>query len=112
MNALTLYHDLKKRSVFLEASPDGDKLRVDAPAGELTEGNKTALAEFKPLLLRFLAGRPQDDGRRFEARPSRHPGYTSLYDPVSDEWHDFPTQDCFPSIVEEANGKSRKGGAA
>ena len=35
---------------------------------------------------------------RFEARPGRHPGYTSFYDPDSDEWYDFPTRDCFPSI--------------
>jgi hypothetical protein len=103
VNALMLYHDLKKRGVLLVT--DGEMLRVDATLSELTDEDRTALAEFKPLLLRFIAGRPQDDGRRFEVRPSRYPGYTSLYDPASDEWHDFPTRDCFPSIVEEANGK-------
>jgi hypothetical protein len=110
VNALVLYHDLKKRGVLLEAH--GEILRVDAPVGELTDEDRKALAEFKPLLLGFLAGKPQDDGRRFEARPSRHPGYTSLYDPASDEWHDFPTRDCFPSVVEEVNGHREQGGAA
>ena len=114
MKVLTLYHDLKRRGVRLEA--DGGRLIVDAPAGELTEGDRAALAEAKPVLLRMLNPRaveePEDDGRRFDARPSRYPGYTSLYDPVVGEWHDFPTKDCYPSIVELANKKRRKGGAA
>jgi hypothetical protein len=42
----------------------------------------------------------------------REPGWVSLHDPTTGEWHDFPARDCFPSIVEEANGKRRKGGAA
>lgn len=112
VNALVLYHDLKARGVLLTA--DGEKLLVDAPTGALTDGDRDALVEFRPILLKFLSGRegPQDDGRRFEARPSRHPGYTSLYDPVHDERHDFLTRDCFPSIVEEAKGRRTKGRAA
>ena len=115
MNVLTLYHDLKRRGVRLEAA--GEQLLVDAPAGELAEEDRAALAEFKPLLLRLLSKRgpteeARDDGRRFDARPSRHPGYTSLYDPTEDEWHDFPTKDCYPSIVELANKKRRRGGVA
>ena len=114
MNVLALYHDMKKRGVRLEA--DGGRLIVDAPAGELTGRDKVALAEAKPALLRMLAPRadeePEDDGRRFDARPSRHPGYTSLHDPTEGEWHDFPTNDCFESIVELANKKRKKGGAA
>ena len=115
MNALRLYHDLKKRDIRLEA--DGDDLKVDAPVGALTEGDRAALAEFKLALLKFLIGaqgrqEPEDGGRRFDAKPSRHPGYTSLYDPSEDLWHDFPTADCYPSIVEMANKDLRKGGAA
>lgn len=101
MNALSLYHDLKKRGVVLEA--DGDNLKVSAPAGVVTEEDRAALIEFKPILIRILsrqaAQEPEDDGRRFDARCSKYPGYTSLYDPIHDEWHDFPTKDCFPSIV-------------
>ena len=112
MNALKLYHDLKKRDIRLEA--DGENLKVDGPVGALTEQDRAALVEAKPVLLRFLAGRhrePEDDGRRFDARPSRHPGYTSLYDPIGDEWHAFPTVDCYPSVVALAGGY-REGGAA
>jgi len=113
VNALFLYHDLKKRGVILEA--DGEHLKVAAPAGVVTEADKTALIEYKPIILRSLS-RPaesteeRDDGRRFKARRSMYPGYTSLYDPVDGEWHDFPTKDCFPSIVAETN--HRRGGAA
>ncbi len=112
MNALKLYHGLKARGVNLEA--DGDALRVDAPAGVLTEEDRAALVECKPALLGFLSRtrrEPEDDGRRFRARPSCYPGYTSLYDPIGDEWHDFPTKDCYPSVVALAGGR-RKGGAA
>jgi hypothetical protein len=108
MNVLELYHDLKRRDVRLVA--DGDNLKVDAPADALTDGDRAALIECKPVLLRFLAGvqtrqEPADDGRRFKASRSKYPGYTSLYDPIAGEWHDFPTKDCFPSLVAEANRK-------
>lgn len=112
MNALKLIHDLEKRDIRLDA--DGDNLKVDTPAGVLTEEDRAALLEAKPALLRLLyraQQEPEDDGRRFRARPSRHPGYTSLYDPIGDEWHDFPTKDCYPSVVALAGGR-RKGGAA
>lgn len=105
MNALSLHHDLKARGAVLAASPDGEHLKVDAPAGVLTEADKAGLREFKPILLRLLshqaAQEPSepDNGRRFEARRSGHPGYTSLYDPIEGAWHDFPTKYCFPSIL-------------
>jgi hypothetical protein len=112
VNTLTLYHDLKARGVRLQA--DGELLKVDAPADELTTEDRDALARFKPTLLKFLCRieEPRDDGRRFDARPSRYPGYTSLYDPNTGKWHDFPTRDCYPSIVELANKRRKKGGVA
>ncbi len=114
MNALILYHDLKTRGVILQA--DGESLKVDAPAGELTDADRDALREFKSILLKVLSRstEPQDPrvgGRRFKVRRSKYPGYTSLYDPVEGRWHDFPTRDCLPSIVAEASAK-RKGVSA
>jgi TubC N-terminal docking domain len=53
VNALSLYHDLKARGVILKAQ--GECLKVDAPADELTDEDKTALKEFKPRLLKFLS---------------------------------------------------------
>ncbi len=112
MNALRLYHDLKKRDIRIEVTDEN--LKVDAPVGALTEEDRVALKQAKPALLKFLSGvqgrqEPEDDGRRFDARPSRHPGYTSLYDPTERRWHDFPTRDCYPSIVALAS-RRRKGG--
>ena len=111
MKALKLHYELKARGVRLEAA--GNMLTVDAPAGVLTEGDRVALLGCKPALLRLLSRpeRPEDDGRRFDARPSRHPRYTSLYDPTEGRWHDFPTRDCYPSIVALAS-RHGKGGAA
>ena len=111
MNALKLHHELKARGVHLEAA--GDALNVDAPAGVLTEGDRAALVECKPALLGLLSGahkEPEDDGRRFRARPSRHPGYICLYDPVEDRWHDFPTKDCYPSVLALAGGRRKEAG--
>jgi hypothetical protein len=109
VNALSLYHHLKQRGVVLEAQ--GEYLKIDAPAGVLTDEHREALKEFKPRLLKFLSRNairaPEDNGRRFEARRSRHPGYTSLYDPAYGEWHDFPTRDCLPSIVAETDRRKK-----
>jgi hypothetical protein len=56
--------------------------------------------------------RLEEAGRRgFVARRSREPGWISLHDPTTGEWHDFPARDCLPSIVAEARAH-RKGGAA
>jgi hypothetical protein len=113
VNPLKLFHGLRARGVNLEAV--GDNLKVDAPVGVLTEEDRAALLRFKPVLLRFLSRAQrelEDDGHRFDARPSRHPGYTSLYDPVGDEWHDFPTRDCHPSIVAMTQKARKRGGAA
>jgi hypothetical protein len=119
MNAKRFLDDLRGHGVSIET--DGERLLVDAPAGVVTGELRAALSEHKARVIGILKfeqrfqnahQREQDNGRRFGARPSRHPGYTSLYDPVHGEWHDFPTQDCYPSIVELANKKRRKGGAA
>ena len=79
-------------------------------------GRQAALGGFKPELLKFLSrteegAEDRSDDRHFKSRRSKCPGHTSLYNPIHKEWHDFPTKDCFPSIVAEA-GKRNKGGAA
>jgi hypothetical protein len=118
VNAKVLLDDL--RSLGANVETDGEHLLIDAPAGVITDELKATLSEHKARVIgilkferRVLEDWPeQDDGRRFRARPSQYSGYTALYDPVNDEWHDFPTRDCFPSIVEEAKDNFRKGGAA
>lgn len=119
MNARLLLDDLRGQGVRIET--DGERLLIDAPACVITDELKAALSKHKARVIGVLKFEQrfqrsererEDDGRRFDARPSCYPGYTSLYDPVHDEWHDFPTKDCYPSVVELANKKRRRGGAA
>jgi hypothetical protein len=95
---------------------DSERLVVDAPTGVVTEELRASLAEHKPSLLKLLEWErrklEEADRRGFVARRSREPGWISLHDPLTGEWHDFPAADCFPSIVAEANWRRKKGGAA
>jgi hypothetical protein len=49
--------------------------------------------------------------RGLVVKRSKEPGWISLHDPTTGQWHDFPTRDCFPTIVAEANAR-RKGRTA
>jgi hypothetical protein len=108
VNAFTLYYDLKERGVILEAQ--GEYLKVDAPAGVITEEDKTALIEFKPTLLEFLSRTPErEPQRKSEARWSGL-GLIRILDPFTGEWHEWPAVKCLPGVVAEAD-RGRKGGA-
>jgi tubulysin polyketide synthase-like protein len=106
VKALALYHDLQARGVILEAY--GDHLKVDAPAGVVTEADRAALLEFKPILLEFVSRLPQEGepGRRSEARWSG-PGLIRVLDPFTNEWHEWPAAKCLPGVVAEAHRRSK-----
>jgi hypothetical protein len=109
VNALSLYHDLKARGVHLEVQ--GEQLRVDAPAGVVTEEIKSALVEFKPVLLKFLSrleGEPQQGPKRESEARWAGPGFIKIRDPFTGEWHEWPAAECLPGVVAEAD--RRKGG--
>jgi hypothetical protein len=119
VNAKLLLDDLRGRGVRIET--DGERLLIDAPACVITDELKAALSKHKARVIGVLEfeqrfqrseREQEDDGRRFDARPSRHPGYTSLYDPIEGEWHDFPTRDCYPSVVDLARSRRRGKGRA
>ncbi len=119
MNALKLYHGLKKRGVALKA--DGDNLKVDAPAGVLTDEDRAALLELKPILLRFLSCKaaPEEPASDHEDIPRSKarwagPGTVRLFDPIEKVWHEVPSSMCLPGVIAEADAyrKRRKGGAA
>ena len=112
MNTLKLYHDLKARGVNLEAQ--GEHLKVDAPAGVVTEEDKCALLKFKPKLLKFLSrspGGPQQAPKRESVARWAGPGLVKIRDPFTGEWHEWPAVKCLPGVVAEADER-RKGGAA
>jgi hypothetical protein len=109
VNALSLYHNLEKRGVILEAQ--GEHLKVDAQAGVVTEEEKTALVEYKPVLLEFLS-RPREESQQAPERESiarwAGPGLVKIRDPFTGEWHEWPAAKCLPSVVAEAD-RRRKG---
>jgi hypothetical protein len=109
VNARSLYHDLKERGVILEAQ--GEHLKVDAPAGVVTEEDKSALIKLKPVLLEFLS-RPEEGSQRGPKRKSAvrwaGPGLVKIRDPFTGEWHEWPAVKCLPGVVAEA-GRRTKG---
>jgi hypothetical protein len=109
VNARSLYHDLKERGVILEAQ--GERLKVDAPAGVVTEEYRAALVEFKPRLLKFLS-RPQEEPQQVPERESvarwAGPGLVKIRDPFTEKWHEWPAARCLPGVVAEAD-RRRKG---
>src|SRR5215208_3659470 len=113
MKANVLLKQMERLGVELRAN--GDHLVYEGPEEENTPELLNRLRENKPYLLRLLEWqrRKQEEAHRlgFVAKWSREQGWISLHDPTSGEWHDFPTRDCFPSIVDEARAR-RKGGAA
>jgi hypothetical protein len=114
VNALTHYHDLKQRGVHLKA--EGETLRVDAPAGELTDEDRVALIEFKSLLLRFLGWerRTLEEAERLGcvARWLHYPTWIELHDPTTGEWYEVRASECLPGVVAEADKHREQGGAA
>ncbi len=114
MNALTLYHDLKARGVLLKV--DGERLLVDAPAGELTDDDRATLLECKPILLKFLEwkGRKLDKATRLGcvARWSKYPTWIELHDPLTGDWHELKASGCLPGVVAEADKHRKEGRTA
>lgn len=116
MTAKTLLEDLRSRDVVLRA--DGDNLRIDAPSGVLTDQLRDALMEHKPRLIKLLTWErrklEEADRRGLVIRWSEHPGYITLHDPLTGEWHDFPQASCLPGVVETARTARRntRGGTA
>jgi hypothetical protein len=105
-----LLEDLRERDVCLEA--DGLSLHVDAPKGVLAEEDKQKLAGNKAQLLKLLhweRKRLEDADRRgLVIKWSREPGWISLHDPTTGEWHEVKASECLPSIVESAKAHRRR----
>lgn len=106
----TLLEDLRERDVRLKA--DGLSLYVDAPAGVLTGEDKWNLAGNKQQLLKLLHWErkrlEEADRRGLVIRWSKEPGWISLHDPTTGEWHEVKASECLPSIVESAKAHRRR----
>jgi hypothetical protein len=51
----------------------------------------------------------EEAGRRgLVVRWSEYPDWIALHDPMSGEWVEIRAEDCFPSLVDEANRRRKK----
>ena len=114
MSARDLLEDLRRRDVSLEI--EGDRLIVEAPPGTDVEKLRAALSKHKSMLLKLLRwerrGTERTSRRGLEIGWSEYPVWIRLRDPATGEWHEVRASDCFKSVVEEANAKSRRGRGA
>ncbi len=114
MRACDLLADLRRWGVALET--DGDRLRVDTPAGVIDERLRKLLAENKPALIKLLEWERRKlreaDRRGLVIEWARELGWIALHDPTTGEWHEVKASECLPGVVETANTHWKKGGAA
>ena len=110
MNARALLKELRGMGVALQA--EGLQLHVDAPAGALTGETRAALLKHKRELVRLLTWeqrRLEDADRRgLVITWSREPGWISLHDPTTGEWHEVKASECLPAVVDTAHANRRR----
>lgn len=110
MSAHALLEDLRNRGVMLEA--DGLTLRVVAPREAATKELREAVSRHKHALIRLLERErkrlEEADRRGLVIKWSKEPGYVSLHDPTTGEWHEVPASECLPGVVESARAHGRR----
>jgi len=109
LTARDLLEELGERDVRLEA--EGLVLHVDAPTGVATDELRAALRKHKRDLIRLLERErlrlEEADRLGLVIRWSREPGWISLHDPATGEWHEIRETECLPSMVESARARRR-----
>ena len=110
MSARELLEDLRRRDVRLES--DGLVLRVDAPADAAIEELRATLLENKRDLIRYLERErhrlQEADRRGLVIRWASEPGYVTIHDPTTGDWHEVRASECLPGIVESAKAHHRR----
>lgn len=110
MNAKTLLEDLRSQDIHLQA--DGLTLHVDAPARSDAEELRLVLQEHKRALIRHLERErrrlEEADQRGLVIKWSREPGYISIHDPTTGEWHEVQTSGCPSWVLEDARAQRRR----
>src|SRR5215210_7886867 len=100
MSARALLDELREHNVHLDA--DGLILRVDVPSEIDTDELRTRLREHKRALIRLLERErrklEEADRRGLVIRFAREPGYLSVHDPTTGDWHELQTSGCPPWI--------------
>ncbi len=110
MSVHALLEDLHARDAHLKV--EGLTLRVNAPAGVITDEDRRMLQENKRALIRYLERErlklEAADRRGLVIKWSREPGYLALHDPTTGEWHEVKASECPPSFVESAKAHNRR----
>lgn len=111
MSAGAVLEELRLRGIHLEA--EGLMLRVNAPEKAVTDELRHTLREHKRALIRHLEREriklEEADRRGLVIKWSREPGYISLHDPTTGEWHEVLSSECPPWILEDAKAHRRRG---
>ncbi len=112
MSTKALLEDLRRKDVRLEA--DGLTLRVEAPSEVDTDELRTKLREHKRALIRLLERERRKledaDRRGLVIRFAREPGYLSVHDPTTGDWHELQTSSCPSWMLEDAKAHRRRRG--
>ncbi len=112
MRAKVLLEDLRRKDVRLEA--DGLTLLVDAPSEVDAEELGVVLREHKRALIRLLERERRKledaDRRGLVIRFAREPGYLSIHDPTTGDWHELQASNCPPWMLEDARAHRRRRG--
>ena len=110
-SAGALLDKLRQQGIRLKA--EGLMLRVDAPEEAVTDELRHTLREHRRALIRHLERerkRLEEANRRgLVIKWSREPGYISLHDPTTGEWHEVLSSECPPWILEDAKAHRRRG---
>jgi len=94
---------LRCKDVHLRAVED--RLQVDAPASVDEEALRYTLSKNKAALLRYFRQQQEleeANKRGLVIQWSKHPGWISLHDPTTGEWHEVRASECLPRVVEAA----------
>ncbi len=111
-SARELLHELRARGVSLKA--DGLMLLVDAPDDAATDDLREEIRKHKRVLIRLLELErrrlEEADRRGLVIRWSRVPGYVSIHDPTTGEWHELAASGCPPWVLDDARAHRRRRG--
>ena len=111
MSTAALLEDMHQRGVCLEA--DGLTLRVDAPEEAVTDELRHTLREHKRALIRHFERErkklEEADRRGLVIKWAKEPGYITLHDPTTGEWHEVLSSECPPWVLEDAKVHRRRG---
>jgi hypothetical protein len=113
MSARGLLEELRAGGVRLQA--EGLMLHIDAPAGVVTDELRATLRQNKRNLIRLLERErlrlEAADRRGLLIRWAREPGYVSIHDPTTGEWHELDASECPPWVLEAVRARRRFGEA-